>query len=91
MGGTVINGTFGLGTGDLDFALSGDYSYSPIVECTPGEPRVTVEDFCGKKILDDIKPVYEGQLGSKNRLLKVYDLGQILADPPVPTFRPYDH
>ncbi|KAH7697808.1 hypothetical protein AAVH_35107 [Aphelenchoides avenae] len=62
---------------DIDFALSGDYSYSPTVECTPDEPRVTVEDFCGRKVLDDIKPVYEGQLGGKSHLLKGYDLGQI--------------
>ncbi|KAH7696325.1 hypothetical protein AAVH_36607, partial [Aphelenchoides avenae] len=74
------NKTLGIGT-NTDFALSGDYSYSPIVECTPGEPRVTVEDFCGRKVLDDIKPTYEGQLGGKNRLLKVFDVGRINPGP----------
>ncbi|KAH7673281.1 hypothetical protein AAVH_42239 [Aphelenchoides avenae] len=84
----LSNATFGAGPGDLDFALSGDYSYNPYLLCPHAEPRVTVEDFCGIAALDDIKPVYERELGSKNRLLKVYDLGQIR---PGAHAGPYDH
>ncbi|KAH7676011.1 hypothetical protein AAVH_42081 [Aphelenchoides avenae] len=81
----LSNATFGTGPGDLEFALSGDYSYNKFVFCLPAQPRVTLEDFCGKKVLDDIKPTYERELGSKNRLLKIYDLGQIrAADGPIP-------
>ncbi|KAH7721850.1 hypothetical protein AAVH_10698 [Aphelenchoides avenae] len=82
----LSNGTFGAGPGDLEFALSGDYSYNKFVFCLPAQPRVTVMNFCGKKVLDDIKPVYQGQLDGKNRLLKVYDLGQIR-----PADGPHDH
>ncbi|KAH7721827.1 hypothetical protein AAVH_10674 [Aphelenchoides avenae] len=53
----LSNATFGAGPGDLEFDLGGDYSYNMFVFCLPAQPRVTVEDFCGKKVLDDIKPV----------------------------------
>ncbi|KAH7702613.1 hypothetical protein AAVH_30231 [Aphelenchoides avenae] len=83
----LSNGTFGVGPGDLEFTIFGDYSYNKFVFCPPAQPRVTVEDFCGIEVLDDIKPVYERELGSKNRLLKVYDLGQIRPS----RAGPYDH
>lgn len=59
-----INKTF-VGSDDLDFALSGDYSYNPYVICPPAQPRVIVENYCGRYVLDDIKTVCEGELGSK--------------------------
>ncbi|KAH7721854.1 hypothetical protein AAVH_10702 [Aphelenchoides avenae] len=77
----LSNATLGAGYA-VDFALSGDYSYDMFVLCPPAQPRVTVENSCGKTALDDIKPVYDRELGSKKRLLKVYDLGQISLGPP---------
>ncbi|KAH7701195.1 hypothetical protein AAVH_31675 [Aphelenchoides avenae] len=85
----LSNATFDAGlpfADEVEFALSGDYSYDMFVFCPPAQPRVTVEDFCGKTVLDDIKPVYERELGSKKRLLKVYDLGQIGQPQPGPPY-----
>ncbi|KAH7706525.1 hypothetical protein AAVH_26251 [Aphelenchoides avenae] len=73
-----LNSTsFKVPAGGKDFALSGDYSYDPRANCLPGKPRVNLRGHCGGKVVYDLKPVYQGDLGDKKHRLEVYNAGEV--------------